>query len=287
MKVRQVVVNFAQLDEIGARKSLVAVLAHELGHHVRYPAHPRARRHSCRILGLRLIPGLPQGLRSLTNLFFDLQVNEEVGRTRATELCAVYRGFVARDPEVSPLFWFYLAIYEELWSLAPGTLAPSAQAVAMEETFPGCRAEARMFAQTFWALGDVYLMFIFFASAFIRYVRRPDEKENKGDKKMPLGHDVPEPTLDDWASGMYGNGRRRARPRGGATARLDRGWPGVRSAGRSARRGDPDLRRTRQPEPGIPRGAGQPVLPAARRAAPHFLAGRRLAPRAAGADHAQ
>ena len=90
LATRQVVVNLPLLEKLGAAGSLTAVLAHEIGHHVRFP-HSLALAASLVLLEKKLVPGLRQ---SLTNLFFDLLVNEVVGRTRAGELCRVYEGFV-------------------------------------------------------------------------------------------------------------------------------------------------------------------------------------------------
>lgn len=189
LETRQVVVNLPLLEKMGARDSLTAVLAHEVGHHVRFP-HSLGQVAALRVLELRLIPGLKQ---SLTNLFFDLQVNEVVGRTRADELCAVYRGFVRQSKELSPVFFFYLAIYEELWGKGEAALVPKAQVKPMEKEFPGCRADARVFSQTFYELPGVYLQFIYFCSRFLRYVRDPAESQGS----VPMGHDVATPDADD------------------------------------------------------------------------------------------
>jgi len=196
---RQVVVNFELLAEIGAKGSLTAVLAHEIGHHVRHP-HTLGLAAQLELLEKRLIPGLRE---PLGNLFFDLLINEHVGKTRAGELAAVYSGFVARpgaDPP-GPLFWMYLAVYEELWGLAPETLVPRGSARTMEERYPGCRAEARMFAQTFWSLPDVYLQYVYFASTFMRYL--PDPGKEGG--PIPLGRDLPSPDVDDYGGAIYGS----------------------------------------------------------------------------------
>ncbi|MCU0241852.1 MAG: M48 family metalloprotease [Vicinamibacteria bacterium] len=195
---RQIVVNFALLDEIGARESLCAVLAHEIGHHVRYP-HTLGLVADLTALEQRLIPGLAQ---SLTNLFFDLLVNEVVGRTRAQDLCRVYRGFRERDPQTSPLFFFYLAVYEELWSLEPGALVPAAMIAAMEEQYPGCRAEARVFAQTFYTLNEIHLQFVYFCARFLRYIPDPDKLKYV----VPMGADIPMPDVDDYDAVLRGNG---------------------------------------------------------------------------------
>jgi Mg-chelatase subunit ChlD len=197
MITRQVVVNLELLVSIGARGSLAAVLAHELGHHVRFP-HTLGLSAQLELLERRLVPGLAS---SLTNLFFDLQVNEVVGRTHAAELAAVYRGFVAEDGDCGPLYWFYLAVYEELWGLEACELAPRAQAQAMEQRFPGVRAEARLFAQTFWSLPDVFLQFVYFCSRFIRFVDEPQKERGA----FPMAGDVQSPDLDDWDGALQGS----------------------------------------------------------------------------------
>lgn len=198
---RQVFVNFELLWNMGAAGSLMAVLAHEIGHHVRFP-HTLGWDAELRALEQRLIPGLKQ---SLTNLFFDLQVNEVVGRTHAEQLCAVYRGFLRTQSqgEVSPLFFFYLALYEELWARPPGDLVPPARIEPMETAFPGLRAEAKMFVQTFYALTDMRLQFLYFCATFIRYIDKPDAT----DFLIPLAGDVPLPDEDDLDAAVHGGGR--------------------------------------------------------------------------------
>ncbi|AKF79195.1 hypothetical protein MFUL124B02_01785 [Myxococcus fulvus 124B02] len=198
---RQVFVHFELLQSMGAADSLLAVLAHEIGHHARFP-HTLGWDAELRVVEQRLLPGLKQ---SLTNLFYDLQVNEVVGRTHAEDLCRVYRGFqrTRGDEPTSPLFFFYLAIYEELWGRAPGDLVPPAAMAPMEEQFPGLRAEARMFAQTFYALPNPRLQFLYFCAAFIRYLGKPDEVSYV----LPLGDDVSQPDVDDWDAALQRGGR--------------------------------------------------------------------------------
>lgn len=192
---RQVVVNLALLQRLGVWTSLPAVLAHEVGHHVRFP-HTLGLSAALEVLEQRLLPGLGQ---SLTNLFFDLQVNEVVGRTHAEQLCAVYRAFT-KDEAPGPVYGFYLAAYEELWGLAPGALSSAAASAKLEEEYPGFRGEARMFAQTFWALDDVYLQFVYFCSVIQRYI--PDPPKHR--TRVPMGGDLPRPGVDDYAGALYG-----------------------------------------------------------------------------------
>lgn len=198
MNARQVVVNFPMLDHIGARQSLTAVLAHEVGHHIAFP-HTLGLAAQLEVLEGQLLPRLQD---SLLNLFFDLQVNEVVGRTLAPELCTVYRGHQQAFPpdKLSPLFNFYLACYEELWGLAAGSLTPSSHEDAMEQQFAGWRGEARMFVQTFYSLPNVYLQFVYFCGVFIRYLPASGKVG-----AMPLSGDLPQPDLDDYAGALYGS----------------------------------------------------------------------------------
>lgn len=199
LRTRQIVVNFEQLYAIGALDSLTAVIAHEIGHHIRFP-HTLGLAAALEVLQRRLIAH-PD---SLTNLFFDLQVNEWVGRERAAELQAVYRGFIgAANGETSDLFRFYLCVYEELWGLVPGDLATAAGVAKLETAFPGAAADARMFAQTFWSLPDTYLQFVYFISIFGRYL--PAFGGSAG--KLPLTSDAPTPDADDYAGALYGSAR--------------------------------------------------------------------------------
>lgn len=197
---RQVVVNFPFLIDVGAASSLAAVLSHELGHHLKFP-HTLGLSASLHVLEQKLIPGLKS---SLTNLFFDLQVNEFVGRTRADELSLVYQGFSNRkDAKLSPLFQFYLSIYEELWSQEPGHLSKPEWVAALEEKHPGARADARMFVQTFYALDDVYLQFVYFCCQMLRYLDFDPSADPGG--AMPLAGDVQEPDADDYLGCINGN----------------------------------------------------------------------------------
>jgi hypothetical protein len=197
MHDRQVVVNHGYLERIGASSSLPAVLAHEIGHHIRFP-HTLGFAAALEILQRRLIPWYRP---SLTNLFFDLQVNEVVGRTMADQLCRVYAGFAREAGTVDPLFATYLAVYEELWALDAGALLGRAVPRDMESRFPAWRSSARLFAQTFWALPDPVLQFVYFCSVFQRYLADDADRAPAG----PMGQDATLPDVDDYAGALRGN----------------------------------------------------------------------------------
>ncbi len=204
LETRQVVVNYPLLTRLGARGSLAAVLAHEIGHHVRFP-HTLGEAAQIQALEQRLIPGLGH---SLANLFYDLLVNEHVGRTHAPQLAAVYRGFTSAPgaEAVSPLFGFYLAVYEELWGLPAGNLSSEKSARQLEKQYPGFRADARLFVQTFYSLATVQRQFVYFCSRFIRYVPEPQKLAFH----IPLAGDLPQPGPDDLDSVVRGAGEQEA-----------------------------------------------------------------------------
>jgi len=198
LATRQVFVNFELLDSIGARASLAAVLAHEVGHHVQYP-HTLGQAARLRVLESQIMPA---GGPSLLNLFFDLQVNEVVGRTMADDLGRIYRGFSRLAPaRMAPLFCFHLAIHEELWGTAPGTLVSEDRRQEMDTQFPGWQADARVFADTFFALPGAHLRIVYFCSRFLRYI---DTQENNV-YRYALSHDMPQPSVDDFAGALYGD----------------------------------------------------------------------------------
>jgi len=204
LETRQVVVNLFLLERMKAMTSLPGVLAHEIGHHVRFP-HSLGLSASLQVLEKRLIPGLSQ---SLTNLFFDLLVNEYVGRTLADQLCAVYRGFdrLKGSEEPSALFAFYLTVYEELWSREANELVSTKVERKMETEYPGFRGDARGFVQTFYALPTIQQQFVYFCSRFIRYVPDP----TKLSFVIPLASDLPDPDADDFDAAVRGHGEAEA-----------------------------------------------------------------------------
>ncbi|MFB6374352.1 MAG: hypothetical protein ABEN55_14825 [Bradymonadaceae bacterium] len=161
---RQVVVNFEWLGTRGLEEALPAVFAHEIGHHVEFP-RTLGSMAELEVMERRLLPTYDE---SLVNLFLDLQINEKLGGRWADQILAIYE---TAPEERGPIFTFYLAIYEELWGTEPGRLVGDGTDVRMEQAYPGWRADARMFAQTFYGLPDTHLQFAYFCSRFSRYIR--------------------------------------------------------------------------------------------------------------------
>jgi hypothetical protein len=89
LRSRQVWVNYAVLESDQMIKSLTAVFAHEIGHHVRWPG--TLKNQARQELLQRDI--LPHYKEDLTNLFQDLLINQHIGESFGLkkEVCSIYR----------------------------------------------------------------------------------------------------------------------------------------------------------------------------------------------------
>jgi hypothetical protein len=194
---RQITLDAGGIADKGLIGCVEALLAHEIGHHVRYPGS-LAVSARMRLIERNLIP--IEGY-SLMNLFTDLMINERIGHDLEEDLVRVYRSFDAGAAwQTDPAFVFYLAIYEELWQRERGELQGSA-ASAFAGAYPDHRADAQLLAQDLFRLGpNVYTQFLYFASIVSRYIqpRRGDKPESADPYACGCG----EPTPDDWADAL-------------------------------------------------------------------------------------
>ncbi len=206
---RQVSVHGPLLIHLQLEGSLHAILAHEIGHHVRYPG-TLAKWARMQILEKSIAP-LEDS--SFVNLFTDLLINEELGRRYSDELANVYRAFHRLQVEETrdPVFLFYLAVYEELWQLPPGDLmGPGWQTFANNN--PGYRADAQLLSETLFGLGpNIFTQFIYFVSMCLRYAPLPDEEQMKLRLKMrsPYRCLYGDPSAEDWADALVPNAQER------------------------------------------------------------------------------
>ena len=215
---RQVHIHVPRIVENGLLGSLEAILAHEVGHHVRYPANLSVDAR------LRLLerPLLPLPGYSTTNLFTDLLINQHLAASAPPlrpQLAAVYRAFVdGKSWGKDPAFAFYLAIYEELWGLDRGDLLGPAHA-AFESAYPRARADAQLVAQNLFALGpNLYTQFLYFVSVVSRYVR-PREGDFPS-SLSPYSCARRDPSPEDWADALLPGQRERE----AVERALEEGW---------------------------------------------------------------
>jgi hypothetical protein len=215
MGTREIGVNYQGLAEKGVLDCLEAILAHEVGHHVRYPGS-LAVDARLRLTERSLIP--IEGY-SLINLFTDLLINARLGATESLrrQLARVYQAFTVdafaeevwrRDAKRKrparwkrdPSFVFYLAVYEELWQMTAGSLVGA----ALEEfdaEYPGYRADAQLLVQNLFGLApNLYTQFIYFLSVMCRYVKPLDG--DTPDSVDPCKCGQGEPAPEDWADAL-------------------------------------------------------------------------------------
>ncbi|MCA9538666.1 MAG: hypothetical protein KC620_07240, partial [Myxococcales bacterium] len=155
---RQTFVDRARLDQLGIGHCLEALLAHEVGHHIRYP-HTliRARQHT-RFLRSELTelarlwdcPALAEAATQgrcdfVLNLLYDLLINTDLRPWYEAQFITLYKKLAGRGRD--PVFAFYLALYEALWYLPDGALVTRAMAESLDKCDPNWRGAAAACAQ--------------------------------------------------------------------------------------------------------------------------------------------
>jgi hypothetical protein len=223
LATRQVGLDYRMIRSKGLLDCVEALLAHEIGHHVRYPG-TLAVQARLRLLEKGL---LPLEDYSLTNLFEDLLINDALRPALGEQLVRVYQAFQAGDNwKRDPAFLFYLAVYEERWQLPPAALLGPAEA-AFVQAYPDYRAEAQVLGQNLFHLGpNLYTQFVYFVSVVSRYVPVPDRDQPEALDPYACG--CGEPSPDDWADALTPS----AREREAIERALREGWIGAKEAGR-------------------------------------------------------
>jgi hypothetical protein len=199
---RQIAINGRTIADRGLVPCLEAILAHEVGHHVRYPGTMVASAR-LQLLERQLIP-IPG--YNFANLFTDLLINAELADLASAlrdDLVRVYQSFQrgkgwGRDTS----FLFYMAVYEEVWQLELGALVGARHEQALARRFPEYRADAHMMAQDLFRLGpNIHTQFLYFLSVMSRYLVVPDEGKpaHNGDP-LRCGHG--DPSAEDWADAL-------------------------------------------------------------------------------------
>ena len=118
----QVHIDLRWIVRDGLQDHAVAILAHEIGHHVMAPADARTRAivaHRVR-LGLIDAPGL---VPMVANLWHDLLINDRLQRTGRAALAPVWQQLHAVGEGDDPLMDLILRTNEVLWDLPAGTLS--------------------------------------------------------------------------------------------------------------------------------------------------------------------
>ena len=203
LNTRQVSVDLARMRREGLLNTLEAVLAHEVGHHVRFPGtlaiHARLR-----MLEKDLLPFEEY---SLLNRFTDALINTHLGAIFKDDFCQIYRTLSAGERWTrDPAFGLYLAMYEELWNRPRGELMGAENLDGFESDYPGYRADAQMLAENLTPLGpNLYSQYLYFASIMSRYLKPQDEGPPKN--VVVWNSQLGDPSDDDWANALMPTGR--------------------------------------------------------------------------------
>ena len=155
LATRQTEVNFGRLDGLGVGDHLPSILAHEVGHHIRYPHTLRDGRRLMRFLrevatelyethtlGIAGTSAATEGHYDyLLNIFLDLLINDEISDQFEESFVAVYSALT--NDSWGPVFGFYLGMFEELWALPTNSMVPEALDDDMQRIVQHWRRRAR------------------------------------------------------------------------------------------------------------------------------------------------
>jgi hypothetical protein len=122
-----VMVNLETIRNGQLNNLALPILAHEIGHHVYVPGNLAD---NARMLAAikPVLFGLPNDTAHLVaNLYGDLLINDRLQRRAGVDVAAVYGKLkaAARAQDTNRVWKVYTCTYEQLWRLAPGTLAPA------------------------------------------------------------------------------------------------------------------------------------------------------------------
>lgn len=203
LATRQITLHRELIEKYQLVDCIEALLAHEIGHHVKYPG-TLAVEARMRMLERSIVP--LEGY-SLTNVFQDLMINHRLGDELADQFIRIYKAFTAEPAfhasqawKRDPAFLFYLSLYEAIWDLAPGELIGSPEP-EFAAAFPGYRADAQMSVHNLFRMEpNIYTQFLYFVSVMTRYLKPMIDDQLKQWNACQCAAD--RPTADDWADAL-------------------------------------------------------------------------------------
>lgn len=122
-----VVIDLEQVAALGLDDLALEVLGHEIGHHILCPATLTDQGRMLARMRWAL-PTVEAAAPAVANLYADLHINDRLQRTSGLRVDEVYRRLRAADPAATTgagqLWVLYQRMYEILWALPSGDLAP-------------------------------------------------------------------------------------------------------------------------------------------------------------------
>jgi hypothetical protein len=199
LRTRQVSINGHQVLATGLVPHLEPMLAHEVGHHFRFPASlvTEAR---LQLMGRAIIPDLPP---AIGNVFTDLLINQHLGPAGLVEIYrALSQPHGPRSAPPSAVFSLYLATYERLWSLPAGSLL--GDGIKALRYHRGYEEDARRLAVDLFLLPpNLFERWAYFL-AVIRPYLEADRREHRKQSSRACGGNG-QPSSEDWAEAIEPN----------------------------------------------------------------------------------
>lgn len=116
-----VVISISQIAAHKLQNFPVEIMAHEIGHHVYCPADLTDQGRMLARMR-RALPSKEQHAPLIANLYADLLINDRLQRSANLKMADVYRTLGSQSTD--KMWTFYMRVYEILWSIQKGTLAP-------------------------------------------------------------------------------------------------------------------------------------------------------------------
>jgi hypothetical protein len=181
---RQVTVNTSAITKFGIEGSITEIMAHEIGHHFKYPSTMQEAA-ALQVIQERMLPGISAPM--FINLFEDLLINENIGndpdneKERRQKLADIYEKCLLITAQsgnsslVGYVFLFYLAVYEKLWNVK---IITNGQRDRLRKFSSGYQQEAESVAKNLFYKPGVYHKFVYFCAKFAKYLT--EDAKNSG-----------------------------------------------------------------------------------------------------------
>jgi hypothetical protein len=116
-----VVVSLRQILSNKLQDFPLEIMGHEIGHHVYCPADLSDQGKMLARMR-RALPSKEKHAPFISNLYADLLINDRLQRSMGLKMDAVYK--VLKTDTTDKLWMLYMRIYENLWNLPKGSIAP-------------------------------------------------------------------------------------------------------------------------------------------------------------------
>lgn len=122
-----VMVNLETVCKLQLADKALAILAHEIGHHVYVPGNLTDNARMLAAIKPVLFGLAAEAAHMVANLYGDLLINDRLQRRGGVDIASVYRRLHDAPAAGNPTrTWLvYMRTYEHLWRLTEGTLAPA------------------------------------------------------------------------------------------------------------------------------------------------------------------